>query len=73
MAVFYTQPKIHKSLTKPPGRPIVSGIESLTVNISTFVDFFLRPIVEKIPSYVKDSGDLIKTLDQLPPLRMMSS
>ena len=52
MAVFYTQPKIHKNLTKPPGRPIVSGIESLTANISTFVDFFLRPIVEKIPSYV---------------------
>ncbi|CAH2301947.1 Hypothetical predicted protein, partial [Pelobates cultripes] len=52
MAVFYYLPKIHKRLENPPGRPIISGIGSLTSNISQYVDFFLQQFVTKTPSYV---------------------
>lgn len=40
---FYTLPKTHKNLSQPPGRPIMSGIGSLTDNASKFVDSFLLP------------------------------
>ena len=72
---FYTIPKIHKEGN--PGRPIVSGIQSPTENISKFVDFHIKDYVPKIDSYVKDTthfinilqdyelepGDLLVTLD----------
>lgn len=61
--VFYTLPKIHKGLDTPvKGRPIVSGIDSLTENISAYVDHFIKSEVVTLPSYVKDSIDLIKLL-----------
>uniref|UniRef100_A0A8D0D3F2 Uncharacterized protein n=1 Tax=Sander lucioperca TaxID=283035 RepID=A0A8D0D3F2_SANLU len=41
--VVYTLPKIHKGLDIPlKGRPIVSGIGSLTENISAYVDYFIK-------------------------------
>lgn len=61
--VFYTLPKVHKSQTPPlPGRPIVSGIGSLTANVSTFVDHCIKPIVCSLPSYIRDSIDFINKL-----------
>uniref|UniRef100_A0A673FTB7 Uncharacterized protein n=1 Tax=Sinocyclocheilus rhinocerous TaxID=307959 RepID=A0A673FTB7_9TELE len=41
--LFYTLPKIHKSLENPVGRPIVSGIGSVTEKISQYVDYYLKP------------------------------
>lgn len=55
ISTFYTLPKIHKHLELPPGCPIVAGIGSLTSSISTFVDFFIRPYCEKMPSFLKDT------------------
>lgn len=61
--VFYTLPKIHKGLDIPvKGRPIVSGIGSLTENISAYVDHYIKSEVVTLPSYVKDSIDFIKLL-----------
>uniref|UniRef100_A0A8C5M8H1 Uncharacterized protein n=1 Tax=Leptobrachium leishanense TaxID=445787 RepID=A0A8C5M8H1_9ANUR len=51
--IFYFLPKVHKNLTSPPGRPIISGIDSLTANLSEFIDFYLQPI--SLPSYLRDS------------------
>ena len=63
--IFYSIPKIHKNKQNPPGRPIISGIGSITENTSRFVDFFLMPHVMSLPSYVKDTIDLLRKLDGL--------
>ena len=36
----------------PPGRPIVSGIGTLTEYVSAFVDRELQPLLASIPSYI---------------------
>ena len=61
-ALFYLLPKIHKGITPPPGRPILSANDSPTERISEFVDFFLRLLVELLPSYIRDTTDLIVKL-----------
>ena len=66
---FYMLPKIHKRLDNPPGRPIVSGNGCPTERISKFVDFFLKPIVQDVQSYIKDTTHflvLLKELGRLP-------
>ena len=61
--VIYTLPKIHKGLDIPlKGRPIVSGIGSLTENISAYVDYFIKSEVVTLPSYIRDSIDFINSL-----------
>ncbi|CAB1317326.1 unnamed protein product [Coregonus sp. 'balchen'] len=68
--VIYALPKIHKSMTPPlPGRPIVSSNGSLTGNICTFVDFFIKPWAISLPTYTRDSIDFIKkfkSVDHIP-------
>lgn len=66
--VLYTLPKVHKSLTNVPGRPIVSGIGGLTEPLSNFVDAHIRPLVTRLPSYIRDTGDFLEQLShvQLP-------
>ncbi|XP_053547165.1 NXPE family member 1-like [Bombina bombina] len=41
--VFYWIPKIHKSLSKPPGHPMISGMGGPTEGISRDVDHLLQP------------------------------
>ena len=48
--VFYTLTKIHKPV--PVGRPIISGCDGPTENISSFVDTLLQPIAQKQQSYI---------------------
>lgn len=62
---FYSLPKTHKSLTHPPGRLIVSGVGSKTERASKFVDEYLHPHVITLPSYIKDTSDLLWNLDGL--------
>lgn len=66
---FYLLPKIHKLKLPPPGRPIVSQIGSPTEKISGYLDFFLQPFLQKIPSYIKDTGHflhIIQTIGEIP-------
>ncbi|XP_072022739.1 uncharacterized protein [Amphiura filiformis] len=48
---FYMLPKINKK--ENPGRSIVSGCSCPTKQISRFVDFHLRLLVESLPSYIQ--------------------
>ena len=63
---FYILPKIHK--TGNQGRPIVSSNSHPTEHISEFVDFHSKPLVNKLPSYVKDTNHFLNILLTLPDL-----
>ena len=58
---FYMLPKIHKLDT--PGRPIVSACSCPTELVSEFVDSILQPLVKNLPSYVKDSSDALRCIE----------
>ena len=62
---FYLLPKIHKNKIPPPGRPIVSANGCPSERISQFVDHFIQPLVQKLPSYLRDSYHLINILRDL--------
>ena len=54
---FYLLPKIHKDPVT--GRPVISSTGCHTERISAYVDEFLQPAAQKLPSHIKDSGDFI--------------
>ena len=62
---LYLLPKIHKKQTPVPGRPVVSANESPTKRISAFVDLFLAPLVKQSKSYVKDTSDFLRKLNDI--------
>ena len=64
-AQFYMLPKIHKTTTNPPGRPIVSGNGCPTERISQLIDFFLQPCVRNIRSYIRDTSDFLTMLESV--------
>ena len=52
-----------------PGRPIVSACSRLTEHTSEYIGAVLRPLVELLPAYVKDSTldlNLIEDSNQNP-------
>ena len=53
ISVFYTLTNIHKP--NPVGGPIISGCDSPTDRISSFVDYLVQPIAEVQESYIKDN------------------
>jgi len=60
---FLKKKKIHKS---PPGiRPIVSSCGSPTEHISEFVDYWLQPHMQSLPSFIKDTTQLINELQNI--------
>ena len=61
---LYFLKKIHKN---PPSiRPIVSGCSGPTEKISAFLDHYIKPLVPLMPSYTRDSGHIISTLETTP-------
>ena len=65
---IYFLPKIHKNQDPVPGRPIVSANNCPTERISAFADIFLKPMVQKSDSYVKDTSDFIRKVEGLESL-----
>ena len=61
---FYLLPKIHKAGN--PGRPIVSANGHPTEKISEFIDFHLRPHVNRLPSHIQDTTDYLNKTDSVP-------
>ena len=63
LPTFYMLPKIHKQGN--PGRPIVSTINCPTELISQYLDSIFSPMVQRLPTYVKDSSEMIRILDTI--------
>ncbi|XP_077134800.1 uncharacterized protein LOC143788791 [Ranitomeya variabilis] len=61
-STFYMLPKLHKNISVPPGRPIVSSIGSLCEKACTYIDFFLQPLVLELPSYIRDTSHFITSI-----------
>ena len=63
---FYTLPKTHKGKgdsVNVPIRPVISGCGPVTERLSHFVDFYLKPHVSELDSYVKDSKHLMRKIE----------
>ena len=54
---FYLLPKIRKRLHNVPGIPVISNSGYYTENISFFLDFHLKPLAQKMKSYIQDTND----------------
>ncbi|CAJ0963058.1 unnamed protein product [Ranitomeya imitator] len=65
--VIYTLPKIHKSLTNPPGRPIVASTDSILAPISIYLEKILTPLTRTMRSFILDTGHFLQTLGQFSP------
>lgn len=59
--ILYLIPKIHKDLNRPPGRPIVSGVESIFSPLAIYVDDYLQEVVKELPKCLRDTGDFFKS------------
>lgn len=60
--IFYIIPKLHKSLTNPPGRPIVSAIKGPLERIGKYTDTLIKELFYELPSYVRDTRDVLKAI-----------
>ena len=60
---FYLKPKVHKEGN--PGRPVISSVNCCTSNISKYVDYHFQPIVKEISSYVQDTTDFLRKINQI--------
>ena len=61
--IIYTIPKIHKDPLRPPGRPIINGIQSINSRLGQYVDKFIQPLVPQTRAYLRDTKHLIQILD----------
>ncbi|CAM4669770.1 unnamed protein product [Caretta caretta] len=61
--IFCLLPKIHKPGN--PGRPIISGIGTLTAGLSGYVDSLLRLYATSTPSYLRDTTDFLRKLQSI--------
>ena len=59
---FYLLPKIHKRLQNVPGQPVISNSGYYTENISAFLEFHLKPLAQKVKSYIKDTNDFLREI-----------
>ena len=63
---FYILPKIYEQGN--PGRPITPSNGHPTERISEFVDFHLKPLVQTLLSFIKDTTHFLLQLQKLGPL-----
>ena len=60
--LFYLMPKLHKP--KLCGRPITSCVNWILTPLSQLLDDILQPFMKRIPAFISDSADLLRTLQE---------
>ena len=53
---LYFLPKIYKRLSNVPSRPVTSNCGTPTKKASEFLDYHLKPVMQKSWSYIKELG-----------------
>ena len=62
--------QIHKRLQNVPERPVISNSGYYTENISASLEFHLKPLAQKVKSYIKDTNDFLRKIASLPLCQM---
>ena len=65
---FYTLPKTHKKLNptgKIPIRPVIAGSGSAIENLSAFVDYYINPGMQQLPSYIRDTKHILNLIQDI--------
>uniref|UniRef100_A0A8C5N067 Reverse transcriptase domain-containing protein n=1 Tax=Leptobrachium leishanense TaxID=445787 RepID=A0A8C5N067_9ANUR len=63
--VFYFLPKIHKDPVRPPGRPIISGVGSVSSRVSEYIDHQLQRFVTNTMAHLKDTSEILNILNDI--------
>ena len=56
---------IHTRLYDVPGRPVISNCNAPTEKVSEFLDLHLKPIMQEGWSYIKDTEDFLKKIQNM--------
>lgn len=67
MPPFYCLPKMHKNVSPPPGRPIVSACGSLSYATSQYADTFFRKYLPAVQTICTSSDSVLPLLDKCQP------
>lgn len=70
---IYVILKVHKNLTIPTGRPIISAIKGTLEQIGKFLDALIKGMVTELPSYVQDTRDELLKIMQSGPFSSVST
>ena len=62
---LYLLPKIYKRLYDVPGRPAISNCDTPTEKVSEFLDHNLKNIMQEGLSYIKDTEDFLKKVQNM--------
>ncbi|XP_043942771.1 leucine-rich repeat and IQ domain-containing protein 3 [Protopterus annectens] len=62
---IYFLPKIHKDLSHPPGRPIVSGMGSITEPLSEFLTMHSKPLLLYVRSRIQDTTQFLSIINDM--------
>ncbi|XP_043913221.1 THO complex subunit 2-like [Protopterus annectens] len=62
LATIVGIPKVHKNLTHPPFRPIISGSKAKTFPLGVAIDTWVKPVYKNIPHLIKDSWTFLGQL-----------
>ena len=62
---MYLLPNIHKRLHNVSGRPVICNSGFFTKNISVFLEYHLSPLLQKVKSFVKDTNNFLRKLNEL--------
>ena len=64
-ARFYLLPKIHKRFHDVPGRQVISNCSFYTENISSFLDYHLQLLAQRVKSYIKDTNHFLNKIKKI--------